>query len=238
MNFNYNDKPEYNLASNMTDEVIKLYGVPVKFLVTEKVNKDDLFGDFSHLKTDSKNIFEIYGLPETSDMWDNMGGNFTEYGLMNIETTNLFVHINSLEFIDFDAKGFDSILGNLIITPSNRILEITDFQFEVPGLNNLFMYKNDKNVFKLSLRTYQHKIINEVKGEDLVPVFFPGDDEYSDYNTLDSYFDELIGIKENQDKVKTDAVSTVIVKDGSTTDKKVLKPVVSEEEKSVFGSFE
>lgn len=240
MNFNYNNQPEYNLSSNMTDEVIKLYGVPVKFLVTEKVNKDDLFGDFSHLKTDSSKIFEIYGMPETSDSWDNISTNFSDFGLMNMESTNLFVHINSLEFLDFTKKGFDSVLGNLVITPSNRILEVVDFQFEVPGLNNLFMYKNDKNVFKLSLKTYQHKIVNEVESTDITPVFFPGVDEYNDYTTLDNYFDELIGNKNKQDfDTNVKETATVIEKSGTeNTDKRVQKPLISNAEESVFGKFE
>lgn len=236
MNFNYNASPEYDLYSQGTEEVINLYGVAVKFLVTEKINKDDLvFGDYSHLKTDSSKIFDIYGMPETTETWDNLGMNFSEYGMFNLETINLFVHKNSLSFLDFSKKGFDSIIGNLIVLPSNRILEITDFQFEIPGINNLFTYKNDKNCFKLNLRTYQNKIINEVQSEDLTAPL----SEQIDYTTLDNYFDELIGEKNTQD-IKTTIENSVTVIEkapNEPADRRVQRPLIDNSEDSVFGKF-
>ena len=51
MNFNFSQKPDYQLNTSLTEEMINLYGVLTKFLVIEQINKDDaVFGDYSHMK--------------------------------------------------------------------------------------------------------------------------------------------------------------------------------------------
>lgn len=68
MNFNYSKHPEYQLHTSLIEEAIKLYGILVKFLVTEKINKDDsVFGDYSHLKSDNSKIYDIYMLPDNTE---------------------------------------------------------------------------------------------------------------------------------------------------------------------------
>lgn len=64
MNFNLSNTPEYSLNAGMIDELINLYGLFVKFLVVEKINRDlEVFGDYSHIKTDNNKAFDIYALP-------------------------------------------------------------------------------------------------------------------------------------------------------------------------------
>ena len=59
MNFNTNSTPDYSLNSGMIKEMISLYGVLTKFLVTEKINKDEtVFGDYSHMKTDEDEVYD------------------------------------------------------------------------------------------------------------------------------------------------------------------------------------
>ena len=141
MNLNISrKKKDYDLNHSMIDEVIRLYGISTKILITEKVNLDStVFGDFSHYKTNNTDSFEVYALPEVSESWDNMGINFSEFGMLNQETVNLFFSRKGIQDVfDIEANGMGSPIGNLIILPNNRIVEITDWQFEVPGGSNLF----------------------------------------------------------------------------------------------------
>jgi hypothetical protein len=235
MNFNYNQKPEYDLNAGMITELINLYGVLTKFLIVEKINKDDtVFGDYSHLKSDSSKIYDIFMLPETSEEFDNAGDMWREFGLVNAETINLFVSRTDIEQIFTEnideEKGFNGILGNLIVLPNNRIIEITDVDFQTPGINNLYTYNNTKSVYKLSCKTYDMKLINEVDNVDISV------DENEEYETLDNYFNELIGDsnEQNSEASEIPQVTTVIK---GTVDTKVNKPIIDKTEDSVFGGF-
>jgi len=66
MNLNQRNN-EYDLTGSLTEEVIRIYGVPLKILLADRINKEDTFGDHSHIKLDSAKMFEVYGLPENSD---------------------------------------------------------------------------------------------------------------------------------------------------------------------------
>ena len=46
MNFNFHQKPDYSLNTGLIDELIRLYGTPVRFLVTEKLM--DSWGSNAH----------------------------------------------------------------------------------------------------------------------------------------------------------------------------------------------
>jgi hypothetical protein len=142
----------------------------------------------------------------------------------------LCVHIFNLEM---DIKH---VLGNLVILPNNKIMEITDCQFEVPGVNNLFTYNNYKSVYKFSLRPYNVKLTDEL---DNVDILHPATEEKgsTSYDTLDKYFDELVNNKVEVDR-GTEILDTVqtIDKSGSI-DVKINKPIISREEDDVFGNF-
>lgn len=225
MNFNLTNKVDYTLQHSMTTELINLYGVAVKLLLVEKINIDDLvFGDYSHVKTDANTSFEIFGLPETSETWDNIGINFSEYGMLTLETVNLFFSRATIDTIfgDFDAgRGFEGILGNLIVLPNGRIVEITDIDFETPGISNLYTENDTKNVYKFTCKTYDNKLISETPATDITPV---GSTE--DYSTLDDYFNEL-----SAEVVAVDTEAEV------TEDEATGEPIVATDEDSVFGSF-
>jgi len=233
MNFNFTENPEYQLNTSLVEEMIRLYGVQVKFLVTEKINKDDLvFGDHSHLKSDSSKSYYIYMLPETTEDWDSGNYGITNFGLVNFENITLFAAKSS-----FDPKPTDNvddphaIVGNLIVLPNNKVMEITNCDATVPGVNNLFTYNDAKSVYKLVCKPYDFKLINELDNVDVSVDNMP-------YETLDNYFTELIGEKTNQDAgAETDLVSTSV--DTSTLiNTKVQKPIVDKTEHSVWGEFE
>ena len=138
MNFNFSQQPEYQLNTSLIEETIKLYGILTKFLVTEKINTDDnVFGDYSHLKSDNSKIYDIYMLPETSEEWDTASYNFNSFGLTNFENVVLFAAKSDFNGADYDELS--EIVGNLIVLPNNKVMEITDVDLTTPGINNLFI---------------------------------------------------------------------------------------------------
>lgn len=236
MNYNYNinDAPEYDLNASLIDEVINLYGIKTKFLKVQKLNIDSyVFKDYSGIKTNATDTFEVFMLPENSEGWDNAGYNFSQFGLVNMDNINLYCSKFSMEALDLDIKH---VLGNLVILPNNKIMEITNCEFEVPGVNNLFTYNNYKSVYKFSLRPYNVKLTDEL---DNVDILHPATEEKgrTSYDTLDKYFDELVNNKVEIDRV-TEILDTVQTIDKSgTIDVKINKPIISREEDDVFGNF-
>lgn len=234
MNFNFSTNPEYELNTSLVEEMINLYGIKVKFLVAERVNKDDLvFGDHSHLKTDSTKVHYIYMLPESSDDWDTSNFGMTGLGLVNYENITLFAAKSS-----FDPKPDDTvddmheIVGNLIVLPNNKVMEITACDATVPGINNLFTYNDAKSVYKLVCKPYDFKLINEVNNKDIS--LEPG----VPYESLDNYFDELIGTKDKQNKAIKEELVSVAVDKSTALNTKVDKPIVDKTERAVWGDYE
>ena len=230
-NYNMDNSPEYNLNASLIDECITLYGVPTKFLVTTKLNSDDtVFGDYSSIKTDGTKIFDVYMLPENTESWDSGGYNFSDFGLLNNDNCSCFVSKLSVETIGLEFK---SLYGNLVVMPNNKIMEVTDVQFEVPGVNNLFTFKNAKSVYKLTLKPYAVKLTDEIDTGDISV------DPDEDYSTLDNYFNELLDVKISQDTEMeiNPAVDTINKEDGVEIDIVQKKPRVSRVEDSVFGEF-
>lgn len=231
-NFNTNESAEYDLNTELIDECINLYGVLTKFLVVQKLNSDDtIFGDYSSIKTDNSKIFDVYMMPENSDSWDSGGYNFSEFGMLNNDSATVFVSKNSIQnIIELDFK---ELYGNLVVMPNNKIMEVTDVQFEVPGVNNLFTYSNAKSVYKLTLKPYSVKLTDEIGVRDISV------DDTEDYSTLDNYFDELLDRKVAQDAEMeiNPAVDGVAKEIGVEVDSVQRNPRVSQVEDSVFGEF-
>jgi hypothetical protein len=230
-NFNFSEQPEYTLNTTLTTEMINLYGIKTKFLVTEQQNIDyEIFGDFSHLKTDNSKIFDIYMLPENSEDWESGGYNFNEFGLSNFENVVLFVAKSSFDTIF--PNDFKLILGCLVVLPNQKIMEITDVDPVVPGINNLFTQNDAKSVFKLTLIPYNIKLINELDNEDIST-----DDEVP-YEGLDVYFDELVNQSNEQDIEMNVTPSVDTIDSSGVSDVKIQKPVVDTTEESIWGDLE
>lgn len=227
MNFNFSKKSEYTLNTSLAEEMINLYGVSVKFLVTEKINRDDfVFGDYSHLKTDSDKIYEMFMLPENSEDWDSSGYNLSQFGLTNFDNVSLFVAKSSFEDVDMKI-----ITGNLLVFPNNKVMEITNTELTVPGVNNLFTYNDAKSVYKLTCKPYDFKLINELDSVDISV------EEDVSYDTLDNYFNELVSTKNSQDSESEIVASVQTVEKLDGPDSKVQKPIIDNTEDSVFGGF-
>lgn len=234
MNFNFNSQPEYQLNSSLTNEMINMYGVLVKFLMTEKINKDDnVFGDYSHIKTDNNKIFEMYMLPEVSEDWDTSDMSFNQFGLTNFDNISLFVTKASLDPVPDLIDDPLNLIGNLVVFPNNKIMEITASEWTVPGVNNLFTHDDEKSVIKISCKPYDFKLINEL---DNVDIDYDNDTDVP-YETLDTYFQELIEQSAEQDiEAEVTEQVTTVEKTGGL-DNKTVKPIVDKSEDDVWGAF-
>ena len=232
MNFNFNSDPEYILNQSLITEMISLYGITVKFIITEKINDDDtVFGDYSHLKSIPGEIYDIPMLPETTEDWDNSSFGINNFGLVNFENIVLFAAKSSF---DPDPDLIDDpldIVGNLIVLPNNKVMEVTNVDVTVPGVNNLFTYNDAKSVYKLTCKPHDFKIINEIAPEAISL------DPMVPYESLGNYFNELLGIKGTQDVEAQDNLSTESVNSDNNTDARVMKPIVDKSEESVWGEF-
>lgn len=237
MNFNMNTNPEYDLNASLIDEMINLYGILTKFIIVEHINSDDIiFKDYSSIKTNSSDIYEVYMMPENSDSWDNSGYMYSQFGLANMDNINLFCSKTSIDFMGLDIKN---LISNLVVLPNNKIMEITNFEFEVPGINNLYTYNNSKSVYKLSLKPYNVKLNDEINKVDILHQ----DSEIlgkQEYDTLEKYFDELLDLKSGQD-IEAEINNSVdtVIKTGNTDTKDIItkKPIIDKSEDDVFGNF-
>ncbi len=230
MNFNLHAKADYKLQGRHTNELINLYGIPTKLLLTEKIEYDSsVFGDFQSIKTNTNDVFDVMMMPETSETFDDISTNFSEFGMLNVETIRLFISRPSIEKI-FDTEDPNNevdplspvkkLIQNLVILPNNRVLEITDVEFMVPGINNLFTELDIKNVYKLTLKTYDRKL-----SDDISSLESENNETTGSYKELDSYFNELTTTQEVQDNEAKIEINT-----------ETQKPVVKEDD-DVFGRF-
>lgn len=205
MNLNFYNSPEYDLNKSLITEMISMYGIQVKFVKVKKINEDNLFKDYQHLVADKNDIIEMYALPENTDSFDSSGYQFNSFGFTDLNNLSVFISVES-----FGEIKFKEIVGNLIVLPSNKILEITDVTFQVPGINNDFVNNNSRTVYKLTLTPYEFKLtdnLSEIQkpSDDLSPLDTPP-------KSLDDYFEELM-------KEKEDLETELEVKDSQTVSK-------------------
>lgn len=205
MNLNFYNNPEYELNRSLITEMISMYGIQVKFVKVKKINEDNLFKDYQHLVADKNDIIEMYALPENSDSFDSSGYQFNSFGFTDLNNLSVFISVES-----FGDIQFKEIVGNLIVLPSNKILEITDVTFQVPGINNDYVNNNSRTVYKLTLTPYEFKLtdnLSEIQkpSDNLSPLDTPP-------KSLDDYFEELM-------KEKEDLETELEVKDSQTVSK-------------------
>ena len=210
MNFNYSNnnerENEYNLWRNTTEELINVYGIKIKYLITEKVNQDTIFGEHTHIKVDNDNVFEFYAKPEETSMWEGDGDLYSKFGMQNLDIMNIFVSRTDMEKIHPEIvarEGKATVnnlpFGNLVVFDSNKIMEVTEMklQSDTFGNNNTFDSNATKNVFKLTLKSYianrdDYSEADELNNNDMV--------EYNDFGNLDSIFNSEDENKDIQEK--------------------------------------
>ena len=216
MNFNIgqNHDNEYDLFKSTSEEVINLYGIPVKYLITEKVNQDIIYGEYNSIKVNSDDTYEFYAMPENTSEFDGDNSLFSRFGLASMNNITLFVSRTTMEIIHpelANKEGSATIEnlpnGNLIIFDSNKIMEVTDFKLtgEFSGNNNVFTSNLNKNVYKLVLKDYSanHDDYSNTQGIQ---------DEYNDFGNLEKIF----GDPENDEELGNDTIIKDIIEKEAT----------------------
>lgn len=247
MNFNFFKSPTYNLNSHLIEEVISLYGIDVKFLLVEFINKDEtIFKDFQHIKTDKKKVFDMKALPENTESFDNTNYAFADFGFLDFDNITLFIHVSQFNKINVEMN---KIIGNIIVLPSNKVMEITDLQFMVPGINNAFTEDNDKSVYRIVCKPYEFKNIDEInhehikysekRTEEMIP-----DTILNNYDALDDYFSEILkDDKKREHEVEVQPAKQQVQETeevdemGRNKQIKVDKPMFINDEKDIWGQF-
>jgi len=207
-NLNTSRKPERDLYKSLINEAIEMYGMPAKYVYSEKMNINEIFNDFSHMKIDEEEYpyRDIYLLPEDSSDWEG-DVVYNNFGFYNQWTQHLYISRDTvLElYPDFDEMGRSVLVNSLLVLPSSTVLEITHVETYDPGINNLWGFADITSSYKLSVKIYDHNIadegINNLKsnieltedgGEDGTEddVIFSHDEEI-DTSSIDEFFKEL-----------------------------------------------
>ena len=153
--FNFNNKAnEYETFGNITDELIKLFGVDVKWIKTKFVDVDSVLGDFKNYQSGTDDIIEwIMLLPSTPEGFEGHNNFLSQFGLINLDSMDFYLSIHELKRIHDE---FNKCVGDLIILPSGKVMEVTNISSQVPGINNMFLYPNQKQVYQLTCKTYHY----------------------------------------------------------------------------------
>lgn len=175
MAWNLNNKPnEYNLSGKLTAEFIDIYGLEVSYVKTEKVNPDVILGEFTHLRANDNDVFRVNVYPENTAGFDNNNDILSKFGILNFDSINLFISSTSMGRLypdGFVQKGH----GDIIALPSGKVFEITDIESQVMGLNNMYTYDNQKNVFMLKCKPFNYNrdeiITSDINLGSLADVF-------------------------------------------------------------------
>jgi len=194
-----NIQSEYNLYSEQTEELIDIYGLTVKYVKSDNQNLDEIFGEYSHKKLNQNDVYEVNVMPENSENFDVLGNTFSKFGFTQTETFNCYIHKNQIKKFNYDDVRSQCV-GDIIILPNNKKFEITFVEHEVQGLNNMFTYSNEKNVymFKAKLYNYNGDIkekSNEIEEDKLQEFNFTKLDEIFNVN------DDNTSSNENQKEI-------------------------------------
>jgi len=207
-NLNISRKPEFSLNENMTHEAINMYGIPVKWLYSEKVNKNFVFNDFTHMKV-GKEYQDLYLMPEDTSNWEGDVA-YNSFGIFNQWSQNLFISKASILklYPDFltEQGNRSKVLNSLLITPSNTILEVTHIESFNVGINNVWSFGDDTSVYKLTVKIYSNNLADEgtniqdsiILDEDEIHDHFRHEEEI-DTSDIDVFFNTLSVTKEKQD---------------------------------------
>jgi hypothetical protein len=237
MNLNFTHKNDYNLNKKLIDEMIRMYGIECKLLLVEKNHVDpEVFGDWDSINTKCE-VKSIHLLPENADDMDHSYP-FGDFGFNTLDTSTVF--LSAYEF-ECNSLTIKQLLSSLIVFPSNKVLEITDATHQVPGVNHLWSYSDEKSAYKLTLRTYEFRLHDETDGntmcsvevsDDFSPEFGGLEDKLENtkdnYDPLDGYFDTLL-------KEKSDVEYEAEVRESTIINDNKKSPVVVNNEKDPFG---
>lgn len=196
-----NNKNEYQLHGSITTELINMFGIQATYLKTEHMSVDEVLGDIkNYAVTKSEQVFDVMLLPETPEGFDKHDNLLTNFGIFNLDALDFFISVEDMQKLY--GKSFNKCVGDLLVFPSKKVMEITNCIAQVPGINNMFLYDNDKNVYKLTCKTYAHN-----RDEITIDKVDVPNDEILSFDNLDGLFNiERL----EQDKQKQDNDSPLI----------------------------
>lgn len=193
MGWNLNNKHnEYQLFGTLSAEVIDMYGFELTYIKTTRLGHDKVLDDIVNYGTDS--VFKIFALPENAEMFEERGDILNKFGIFTMDSMNLFVSANSMKRVFENESYIPSAVGDILLLPSGKYIEITSIEHQVPGANNQFVYSNSKNVYMLRCKSFSYN-------HDNIPTLEQVDNQEST-ESLDEIFN-LVGSTENaKDKIK------------------------------------
>lgn len=172
MGYNFNNRTnEYTLSGNLTSELIDLYGLEVSYIKTQKVNSIRTLSEYQYLRADNDSVFKVSVYPENTGGYDNQNDLLSKFGMMMFDNISMYISKKTFSTV-FEDLEFQKGVGDLIVMPSKQIFEIADVESQVPGINNMFLYSNQKNVYLLKLKPYnfnQDQI--NITNDDAIPDF-------------------------------------------------------------------
>ncbi len=219
INLNIQSKPEYDLIGNQTHDMIQMFGTQVQILKTEKMGTNKTFGEFSHLKVNEDDFFNVFIIMEDQADYD-VSNLFGRFGLESANTINAQISGVSMKEVlldnDTDPTGdninYADIVGALVKMPSGQFFKVNSVNHEVQGGNNLFVYASQKNVYDIVLKPYIYEKASEVEET--------GDIETDlDFESMDNFFDNLL--QSNTDDHDNE-VPVPVVKDDTENTKVVM----------------
>jgi hypothetical protein len=156
MGFNFNNNNnEYSLYNSLTSELINLYGFNTSYIKTEKVNMDVIFGEIQNLRADNSSIYNVSVYPENTAGFSDQNDILSKFGILSFDSINLYISSETFLTIYPDGNVQRSV-GDLIVLPSSKVMEITELESQVPGINNMYVYNNQKNVYLLKCKPYNN----------------------------------------------------------------------------------
>ena len=165
MNFNLSRRPEYQLLSACTREMIDLYGIKCKLALVKKVDLNAIVDEWSSIKTDGTAIFDITILPEQPEAFDSMDYQFNNFGFVPSDNVTCFISATALD----EIISFKEAIGNLVVLPSGKVMEISDLNIQTPGqAGNLFAYPDDKAVYQMRLVPYEFRLHDDITDKHLI----------------------------------------------------------------------
>lgn len=259
LNLNFSKSPDYSLTSRLTDEVISIYGINLKFVKITREGRETTFGDFSHLSADNESVYDIYGLPDNTENFDVSQYSFNSFAFNSFDFISIYVSTKDFQDDKINLP-LKEIIGNLIVLPNKKVLEITNVEWNVPHANNLFTYDDMKCVYKLSLRPYEFKSYDDLAPETLQNSSnFKTANEYEKqiqdiddtlqdlesapkpdpkYDALDDYFVRLAKVKESQrDEAEVKDYASTVKTNDDKSQEQAKKPVYNTDEKDIWNGF-
>ena len=237
---------EYELFRSTTEELINIFGIKLTYIITKKVNKDYIFGEYSHIKIDEDSTFEIYAKPLETDNWGGEGDLFSKFGLQNLNSLSFYISRTDMEKIHPELVNVEGSAtvdnlpnGNLIMLPNKALMEVTNFELTSDELGNNNIYTSDrhKNVYKITVKQYiaNHDDYSEA-GDLMNPEATKNTDMYDqDFGNLEAIFSD---IDEKIEEVSFRAEDKVLADETIYPSNVRKKPIRSKvDEENPFGSF-